>query len=477
VADTATSSWIDFGCKKLMLIMAILAAVLVVVVVATGGAALGALIAAGAIAGGAGAAFGAVVGALICGQKAAAARKWLSSKSDMIIQGQHAITGDRQMKCMLFNETITFAPEIKNWWQAVSLGGANYLGEILKGMMYGAAIGATGGVISGGPAVLGQFGVSNVAANWLATWSGWGLGLRGLVTAQSVLEAYGKNGQVSAGDVIYHGVLGMETGTLHSVKKIVTGNGTMTDVIGVGLWFIPAHARNQESRTRSKESRTRNEEGKSEEAKNEEARNEEGRNEENPQARGKESEAPRQEGEFEAFEEGKDLGNNSEHGAQPETLPSVPTGYKNVTRISTRGIEEQARILAERIPGLTEAQARIILEEAFKRDSSAVFGGSRVRGNHRLNSDLDVGFGNLSKAQAGKIIKRASEAGPLELEKTQIVPDNQTPRLPKITTPEEFFQRSGVRESPDPRAGENYNPSGSITATPNGEIIIIPPQE
>jgi hypothetical protein len=74
-----------------MLIMAILAA-LVVVIVATGGA---------------------VVGALICGQKAAAARKRQSGKSDMIIQGQRAITGGRQMKCMLFDETISFAPEMK----------------------------------------------------------------------------------------------------------------------------------------------------------------------------------------------------------------------------------------------------------------------------------------------------------------------------------------------------------------------------
>ncbi len=298
VADTATSSWIDFGCKKLMWIMAILAAVAVVFVVATGGAGLAALIAAGAIAGAAGAAFGAVVGALICGQKAAAARKWLSSKPDMIIQGQQAITGDNQMKCMLFGETITFAPQIKNWWQAISLGAANYLNGILEGMMYGAAIGATGGVISGGPAVLGQFGISNVAANWLATWGGWGLGLRGAVTAQSVLGAYGETGQVSAGDVIYHGVFGMETGTLHSVKNIVTGNGSMEDVIGVALWFTPAHARNQRSRTRSEESRT-----KSEEAKNEEAKNEEGRNEENPQARTGESKSPRRQGEFEAFEE------------------------------------------------------------------------------------------------------------------------------------------------------------------------------
>jgi len=290
VADTATSSWIDFGCKKLMWIMAILAAVVVVLVVATGGAALGALIAAGAIAGAAGAAFGAVVGALICGQKAAAARKWLTSKPDMIIQGRRAISGDNQMKCMLFGETITFAPHIKNWWQAIALGAANYIGGIMEGMMYGAAIGAAGGVISGGPAVLSQFGVSNVAANWLATWSGWGLGLRGAVTAQSVLGAYGNTGEVTTDDVVSKGIFGMETGTLHSAQNIVSGNGTMTDLIGLGLWFLPAHGRSNEAR----ETRTRTEE----------ARNEEAREEENPQARGNESKAPRRQGEFEAYEEG-----------------------------------------------------------------------------------------------------------------------------------------------------------------------------
>jgi hypothetical protein len=310
VADTATSSWIDFGCRKLMWIMAILAAVIAVAVVATGGAALGALIAAGAIAGAAGAAFGAVVGALICGQKAAAARKWLNNKPDMIIKGQRAITGDDQMKCMLFGETIAFAPQIKNWWQAISLGASNYISGIMEGMMWGAAIGVTGGVISGGPAVLAEFGFSNLGANWLATWGGWGLGLRGAVTAQSVLGAYGERGEVSAGDVIWDGVFGLETGTLHSAQRILTGNGTMTDVIGVGLWFIPAHGRSQKSRTISEESRTKSEEGRSEESKNEESKNEE-----NPQARGNESKAPRRQGEFEAFEEGK--GKPWEEGRNP----------------------------------------------------------------------------------------------------------------------------------------------------------------
>jgi Holliday junction resolvase-like predicted endonuclease len=330
VADTATSSWIDFGCRKLMWIMAILAAVIVVAVVATGGAALGVLIAAGAIAGAAGAAFGAVIGALICGQKAAAARKWLNSKPDLVIQSQRAITGDDQMKCMLFGETITFAPQIKNWWQAVSLGASNYLAGILEGAMYGAAIGATGGVISGGPAALSQFGLSNLGANWLATWGGWGLGLRGAITAQSVLGAYGSTGEVTASDVIEKGVFGMETGTIHSVQNILTGKGTMTDLIGVGLWFIPAHG--------AREERTRTEE----------PRNEEGRNEENPQARTNESEAPRQEGEHEAYEEGRDLGNNrvGDIGEQAIVRRLIADGYTEILQIqnnSGHGVDIIAR--------------------------------------------------------------------------------------------------------------------------------------
>ena len=58
IQDKATSSWIDFGCTKLMLIYALLAAAVVVIAamtVATGGAAL---IALGALAGLAGAAWG-----------------------------------------------------------------------------------------------------------------------------------------------------------------------------------------------------------------------------------------------------------------------------------------------------------------------------------------------------------------------------------------------------------------------------------
>lgn len=284
VADKATSSWIDFGCKKLMLIMAILAAVLVVAVVATGGAALAVIVAAGAVAGAAGAAFGAVLGALICGQKAAAAREWLDSKSDLIIQGQRAITGDDKMICKIFGETISFAPQIKNWWQAIALGASNYIGGILEGAMFGAAIGFGGGLLAGGPAVLGEIGLSNVGANWLATWGGWGLGLRGLTTAQSVLGAYGNTGEVTGGDVA-KGVFAMELGTAKAAENILSGKGTASDFIGIGLWFLPTPKGNREI----EETRSENE---------------------TPTTRNTEGESAGTQGEHEAFEEGRDLGNN-----------------------------------------------------------------------------------------------------------------------------------------------------------------------
>jgi hypothetical protein len=56
----------------------------------------------------------------------------------------------------------------------------------------------------------------------------------------------------------------------------------------------------------------------------------------------------------------------------------------------------------------------------------------------------------------------------------RIIPGNETKAVPKIRSPEEFFQRAGIRAETDPPAGEAYLPSGSVTVTPDGQIIIIP---
>lgn len=68
----------------------------------------------------------------------------------------------------------------------------------------------------------------------------------------------------------------------------------------------------------------------------------------------------------------------------------------------------------------------------------------------------------------------ARDSGRPELEQTRIVPGNSTPQIPTIRSPEEFFQRSGTRGPMDARAGTPYEPSGSITATPDGEVIVLP---
>jgi hypothetical protein len=145
------------------------------------------------------------------------------------------------------------------------------------------------------------------------------------------------------------------------------------------------------------------------------------------------------------------------------------------TTIQTSGIDEQAKYLAQNIPNLTEGQAKLLLEQAFQRGSSVVIGGSRVRGDYTPISDLDVGFGNLTRSQAKRVISRVSKAGPLQLERMPIVPGFQSTSVPQIQTPEEFFQRSGIRGPTDPKAGQAFAPSGSITAKPDGAIVVIPP--
>jgi hypothetical protein len=158
--DTATSSIIDFSCKKMMILMAIIAVVICALVVATGGMAL---IAAAAIGG----AVGAVAGALICEQQGAAARTWIGPKSNFKILGTDTLTDSAFMTCALFGEQIRIAPHIKNWWQAAAVGLVNFTGEMFKCVMVGAA--------AAGIAVLATEGVgafiANVGANYLMSWT------------------------------------------------------------------------------------------------------------------------------------------------------------------------------------------------------------------------------------------------------------------------------------------------------------------
>src|SRR5438105_5915637 len=103
-------------------------------------------------------------------------------------------------------------------------------------------------------------------------------------------------------------------------------------------------------------------------------------------------------------------------------------------------IDAQVRFAVQTVPGMEERQTRLLLEEAFRRQSTVVIGGSRVRasfgqGTFRQDSDLDVGFGSLTVGQAARVIQRLTSLGPLPLEPTRIVPGNQTPHIPVIQSP------------------------------------------
>lgn len=152
------------------------------------------------------------------------------------------------------------------------------------------------------------------------------------------------------------------------------------------------------------------------------------------------------------------------------TTSSIKTTEQIITEVSDK--------LSQIIPGLSKDQAIFILKHAFSRKSSVVFGGSRIRGNYIPTSDLDVGFGQLTSSQAGKIIKSnnaifdaGKTEGWLKMETTKIIPGNETKSIERITTPEDFFQRSGIRSAEDAKAGEAYGPSGSITVEPDGNIF------
>ena len=155
--------------------------------------------------------------------------------------------------------------------------------------------------------------------------------------------------------------------------------------------------------------------------------------------------------------------------------------YPTETTLVFNTIDEQAEFLSKAVNGLPKEQAKIILDISKRKNTSVIFGGSRVRGNFSNVSDVDIGFGSLNSNQADKTIKQITKqssgiTNALQLEETRIVPGNKTRTISEIKTPEEFFQRSGIRSGSDSKAGQIYQPSGSITVTVEGKIIIILPK-
>lgn len=239
--DVLTKTTGDFICKKMMLLMAIVAAL----VALTAGAGLAVIIAAAAAAGAAGAG----LGALVCGHMAAAARIWMLDKPNVKIGPLQipAVTDKSFMLCSaLGTEKITYAPFIKNWWQALLVGVNNFAVEMFKCVMAGAAVAGGAVLLTEG---VGAF-FANAASNYLLTWTtGWGLGFRGFMGVSDFInQKYvgGKSDEEAMESAAGSAAFGMEKGTATSAYNVATGNGKLEDYAGLLAWGAPVGKNNQE---------------------------------------------------------------------------------------------------------------------------------------------------------------------------------------------------------------------------------------
>lgn len=251
VRDKTTSSFIDFGCTKYMLLMAIAAAILVVaavvvgvITVATGG--LG-LIAIGALAGLAGGVLGAVVGSLLCGQKMATKRQWLMPKTNFKILEADTITGDCTMICPI-GGIVQFAPNIKSWTQAIGLASLNYVTKLAECALSGAMVGAAAPAVAGlftGTATLAMPTVASIGSNIAFTFTGFGgwMGAgRVLGGVDNVANEYALGHVNSAGDAAKSVIFGVipEVGIAHRI--VTTGQVHPSDALLL-LYFLNIKAK------------------------------------------------------------------------------------------------------------------------------------------------------------------------------------------------------------------------------------------
>ena len=143
--------------------------------------------------------------------------------------------------------------------------------------------------------------------------------------------------------------------------------------------------------------------------------------------------------------------------SQGADKPKIVFDNYNETTIldyQNKFLDERVQFLSENVSGLTSEQAKVILERGQQKNTSIVIGGSRVRSNCTDSSDIDIGYGNLSVNQTGKTNKKIARdsqniEGSLDLENTIIFPGNCTSKIPVVQTPEEFFQREGIRDEPN----------------------------
>lgn len=171
----------DYACKKIALLAAIIAAMIAMLCAIGVGWVL--LIAIGA------AAAGAAGGMLLCGHKAAVARSWvvIIIKAELQI-GENSAVANRtspQLKCSVFDETISFAPNIHTEFHALFLFGCNVGVTGLEGFMYAYATRGLNLLFTAPETFIANFGV-----NYLKSLAAKGLIWRGVFAIWGGISTY-----------------------------------------------------------------------------------------------------------------------------------------------------------------------------------------------------------------------------------------------------------------------------------------------
>lgn len=170
---------VDFSCKWIALMYAIIAAAMAVLMASGVGAVLVAAIV--------GAAVGAGVGASICGTMAAIMRMWLIIKKDLIIVEYQAVSNKStlELSCAIFAGQIKFMPNVTNWFGEYFIFAANTVGVGLEGFMYVYGFRGAGLLKNASQTFL-----CNFASNYLKSWATTGILFRAGFSAMAGGKAY-----------------------------------------------------------------------------------------------------------------------------------------------------------------------------------------------------------------------------------------------------------------------------------------------
>ncbi|TWP22482.1 hypothetical protein ETU10_11080 [Apibacter muscae] len=170
---------IDFSCRWVALLVAIIAAAIALLMSCPAGWVLLAAIA--------GAAGGALLAGKICGDKAAIVRVWLVIKDDVVFGEHKAVSNHKpqHLNCRAFGYNIVYKPNVTSEFEAICIFGGNVLMTGLEAFMYVYAFRGGGTLLTKPMTFFRNFGV-----NYLKTISKYGMLGRGIFGAWGGANAY-----------------------------------------------------------------------------------------------------------------------------------------------------------------------------------------------------------------------------------------------------------------------------------------------